>query len=130
MVWGAVAESDSLALSGSYQDVQDSAADMIVQLNPGEIAHVQFEYTPDQTSPTEHCEVHILSSPDGSNYDSVPYDSLTLSFTPDPNLGSTVVRGVRQFKIEAALVDTDGTAGGDDTGATLVVRVVKNGVNL
>ena len=129
MAWGAVVESDSLSLTGSYQDVQDSAADMIVQLNPGEIAHVQFEYNPG-AGPTEHCEVHVLSSPDGTNYDSVPYDAFTLSFTPDPNLASLTVRGIRQFKIEAALVDTDGSAGGDDSGSTLIVRVIKNGVNL
>lgn len=129
MAWGSVTTSDTLALTGSYQDVQESAADMVVQLNPGEVAHVQLHYDPEAT-PSENCEVHVLTSPDGTNYDTSAYDAISLGFSPDPTIATLVVRNVRQFKLEAALVDTDGTAGGDDTGSTLVVRVIKNGVSL
>lgn len=130
MAWGSVTTSDALTLSGSYQDVQESAADMEISLNPGETAHIQFEFNP-QGSPTEWCEWTILTSPDGgTTYDTIPFDAGVIDDDTDPNIQTALIRDVHTFKIQAKLIDTDGTAGGDDTSSTLTVRVRKNGITL
>lgn len=130
MAWGSVTTSDELTLSGTFADVQKDAADMVISLNPGESAHVQIEFDPEAT-PTEFLEWHILSSPDGgTTWDTAPYDAGTLGYSVDPARISTVVRDIHTFKIEAAVIDTDGTAGGDDVASTCTVLVRKNGISL
>lgn len=130
MAWGAVSTSDTLNLSSSYQDVLLSATVMRIDLNPGEVAHVQVRYNPQDASPTENCRLKVLATPDeGSTYDTSTYDIVELGFANDPENLSFIVRNIRSFKMQAALFDTDGTAGGDDT-ASVVVAVTKNGVSL
>lgn len=129
MAWGSVTTSSALTLTGSLQTVQESGADMEIELNPGETAHVQFDFNP-QGTPTEVCEWQIQATPDGTNYDTLPFDAGAIDKDTDPNLQSVIVRDVWGFRVQARLLDTDGTAGGDDTTSTLTVRVIKNGVNV
>ena len=123
--------STTLALTGTFQIVQRSAADWELDLDPFEEAHIQFEFNP-QTTPTELCQIDIQSSPDdigGSPvFDDVAFAPIILPNSPDPVNRSIVLRGPRSFRFSAALIDTDGTVGGDDTG-DLVVRVARNNVN-
>ena len=63
MAWRAQINSTQLALTGSFQTVQESAADMELELDPFEEAHIQLEFNP-QASPTELCEVIILTAPE------------------------------------------------------------------
>lgn len=114
--------SDALALTGTFQTVQRGGADMEVEMRPGGVAHVLISYDPEST-PGEFLEWHILTSPDGTNWDTVPWDAGTLGNTPDPGNISSYVYGPRFFKVEAALIDTDGTPGGDDVGSTLTVYI-------
>lgn len=129
MAWGAVTTSDALTLSGSYQIVQESAANMVINPSPGETMHVQLDFNP-QTTPTEWCEFILETSPDETNWDVVAFDAGVLNDDTDPNLMSFLIRDVFAFRIKAKLIDTDGTAGGDDTGSTLTVRVRGNGISL
>ena len=130
MAWATLTTSDALTLSSSYQTVQESAADMEVSLNPGETAHLQLKFDP-QATPTEWCEWAILASADGgTTYDTIPFDAGVIDDDTDPNIVTTLLRDVHTFKIQAKLIDTDGTAGGDDTASTLTVLVRKNGIDL
>jgi len=130
MAWSSVTTSDALTLTGSFQTVQASAADMEISLTPGEAAHVQLDFNP-QGSPTEWVEWQVLASPDGgTTYDVVAFDAGVLVYDDDPNILSTIIRDIFQFKVQAKLIDTDGTAGGDDTTSTLTVRVRTNGIDL
>jgi hypothetical protein len=54
MAWGSVTTSAHMNLSGTFQTVQASAVDLKVELNPGERAHVQLAYEPQDSTPTEH----------------------------------------------------------------------------
>lgn len=132
MAWGSVGTSDSLNLSSSFQTVQESASDLSISLNPGESAHVQLDYNPQDASPTENCLAVISASPDGgSNFDSdehALYAEVLLN-SEDPARRSLIVSGVHTFRIRAKLIDADGSDGGDDT-ATLTVRYRKNGISL
>lgn len=123
--WGSVSVSTALTLTGSYATIQQSAADMVVQLAANEQAMVTFDFDP-QGSPTEFCRAVVLASPDdGTHYDTPesPYAALALTHTDDPSIGTVVVAGVEQFKMQGTLFDTDGTAGGTDTTSTLTAHV-------
>lgn len=131
MAWQAVQTATQLALTGSLQTVQESAADIIIALDPYEIAHVQLNYTAEAT-PTEDCLVNILASTaDGAtNPDDVPFMSVVIPFVASTAQRKSIsITGLRSFTIEAALLDTDGSAGGDDVGSTLDVTIRSNGVN-
>jgi len=121
MAWASVETSDALTLSGSYQTVQKSTADWVQNLNPGESCVVTLKFDP-QTTPTENVLVGFYSSPDdGTTYDSddSPFMAVLLENGSDPNTRSLTVRGMEQFRLRAKLLNTDGTAGGTDTGSTL-----------
>ena len=128
MSWGSVTTSDTLNLTGSFQDFLVSSVTYEATLNPGERAHVQLAYDP-QASPTEHLEWAIFATPDGASYDATPLHVGSVDKDLDPNAISLIVEGVFGFKVAGRLVDPDGTDGGDDT-ASAVLRVRKDGVNL
>jgi hypothetical protein len=129
MSWGSVTTSDTLNLTGSFQDFEVSSVTYAETLNPGERAHVQLEYDP-QASPTEHLEWALYATPDGTSYDATPLHVGSVDKDlADPNAISLIVEGVYGFKVAGRLVDPDGTDGGDDT-ASAVLRVRKDGVNL
>ena len=126
MAWGSVSTSGALDLSGTMQDFDLGN----ITLNPGETAHVQISYNP-QGTPTEFLEWQLLASPDdGTTYDVTVYDGGTLNNDVDPRQVSVLVSGIRSFKVQARLIDTDGTDGGDDTDAEATLRVRLNGVSL
>lgn len=56
MSWSVTVTTDTLSLSGSFQDFEVSSSLYEATLNPGEQAHVQIEYNPQDSSPTEHLE--------------------------------------------------------------------------
>lgn len=129
MAWGSTTTSDSLSLGASMATFQASSVDLEVTLNPGERAHVQIDYDP-QATPTEHCEWRVLATVDGTNYDDTAFLAGSIDKdASDPNALSFVVEGVYGFKLQARLIDTDGTDGGDDT-ATATAYVRKDGVSL
>ena len=129
MSWGSLTTSDTLNLTGSFQDFAVSSVPYEATLNPGERVHVQLEYDP-QASPTEHLEWAIYATPDGASYDTTPLHVGSVDKDlADPNAISLIVEGVFGFKVAARLVDPDGTDGGDDT-ASAVLRVRRDGVNL
>lgn len=131
MAWGSLESSSQLSLSGSWQTVQRSAADWEVTLNPGELAVVTLEYNP-QATPTEYLHVIISRTADGTLYesDNVAPIRYVIQNDDDPGVLEVEVAGCYGFKIRAALFDTDGTAGGDDTGSTLDVDIRKDGVSI
>lgn len=131
MAWGTLLSSTQLSLSGSWQTVQRSAADWEITLNPGELAQVVLDYNP-QATPTEYCHVLISRTADGTVYetDNVGHMLYVIQNDDDPGILSIEVTGVYGFKIRAALFDTDGTVGGDDTGSTLDVDVRVDGVSV
>ena len=130
MAWGSVTTSSALTLSGSFQTVQLSGSDMEIALEPGESAQVQLDFNP-QGTPTEWLEWRILASPDGgTTYDTLAFDAGVVDDDTDPNIISTIIRDIHTFKVQGKLIDTDGTAGGDDTTSALTVRVRKNGISL
>lgn len=131
MAWGSLESSTQLALSGSWQTVQRSAADWEVTLNPGELAQVVLDYNP-QATPTEYLHVIISRTADGALYESddVAPMRYVIRNDDDPGVLTIQVAGCYGFKVMAALFDTDGTAGGDDTGSTLDVDIRKDGVSV
>ena len=136
MAWSLATTSDILTLTGSYQTVQRSGADMVITLNPGETANIMLEFSP-QAPPTENCDVAILTSGDGTKFD-VPSEVTRhiLSFQDrDGNTLTSVVRnvevaGVQMIKIQARVRDTDDTIGGTDTSSTLVASYTTDGVSI
>lgn len=132
MAWGTLLSSTQLALTGSYQTVQRSAADWELTLNPVELAQVVLDYNPEAT-PTENCDIIISRTADGTVYES---DGEALRYimsysnaeSDDPAIRSIELVGVYGFKVRARLRDTDDTAGGDDSGSTLDVDVRLDGV--
>lgn len=131
MAWGTLLSSTQFALSGSWATVQKDAADWEVTLNPGELAQVVLDYNP-QATPTEYCHVVISRTADGTLYetDNVAPMHYIIRNTDDPGVLAIPVHGCYGFKIRAALFDTDGTAGGTDTGSTLDVDVRLDGVSI
>ncbi len=133
MAWASLITSTTLALTGSLQTVQLSAADMELELLSFEEAHIQFDFNP-QGTPTEYCEVLIQTAPQdiaGSptfDTDNVSFQRIVIENSVDPGLKSIVLRGIRTFRFRAQLIDTDGTAGGTDTG-DLTVRIRRNAVD-
>lgn len=134
MAWGTLLESTQLALTGTYQTVQRSAADWELTLNPGELAQVVLDYNPEAT-PTENLDVIISRSADGTKYES---DGEALRYimsyanaeSDDPAIRSIELTGIYGFKVRARLRDTDDTVGGDDSGSTLDVDVRLDGVSV
>lgn len=130
MSWSNLVTSDTLALNGTFATAQVSSSDYEETLEPGETAQVTVSYDPQNSSPTEHCAWQILASPDGTVYDTVPFDGGVIDKdAADPGIQSTTVTGVYGFIVQARLIDTDGTDGGTDTaGATVYIR--KNGISV
>lgn len=124
LVWQDTVESDALALTGSFQTVQLDGEDMVIELDPRGLAHVlvRFDF---EASPSEFHEWRLLSSPDGTNWDTLPWFTSTVGNAGGLWNRSFFVEGIRYFKIVSALMDTDGTPGGDDVGTTLTVFVRK-----
>lgn len=129
MAWGSVASSDSLTLTGSLVTVKKDSSDWSVSLNPRELAHIQCQFNP-QTTPTEDCKVVVQTSPDGgTTWDTEPFFELVIDNGTDPNNVSFTLLGVKTFRFQATVLDTDGTAGGDDTSSALVIDVILDGVD-
>jgi hypothetical protein len=129
MSWQSVQTSSALTLTGSFQTIQQSAADMVTQLSPGEEAVVQLDFNP-QASPTDDCEFKVLTSPDdGTTWDVVPFIGGSISFASDPNVASFIVRGCERFKIQARVIKPSGAASADTT-SSVTARIRKNGVSI
>ena len=129
MAWAAVQTSTALVLTGTFQTIQQSAADMVTQLNPGEEAVVQLDFNP-EASPTDDCEFRVLTSPDdGTTWDTVAYIGGSISYTTDPNIATFVVRGVERFKVQARVIAPTGAASADTT-SEVTARIRRNGVDL
>lgn len=134
MAFRTLVTSDALTLTGSLAVVQESAADMELELSSFEEAHVQFSFNP-QTTPTEYCEVHVQTAPEdvaGSpvwDTDNTPFQRVVLVNDVDPTLKSIILRGPRSVRFKAQVIDTDGTAGGDDTTSALTIKVRRNNVD-
>jgi len=134
MAWGTLLNSTQLALTGSYQTVQRSAADWEITLNPGELAQIVFDYNPEAT-PTENCDIVIERTADGTLYESDgeairEIIEFSNSESDDPAVRSVEITGVYGFKVRARLRDTDDTVGGDDSGSTLDVDVRLDGISI
>lgn len=131
MAWQGLVTSTALTLSGSLQTVQLAAADMEHELKSLEEAHIQF-LVDFQTTPTEDVEIRIMTAPEdlaSAVFDTEPYQTIVIRQGNDPARQSVVLRGVRAFRFDAQVIDPDGTAGGDDTSSTLVVKHRRNNVD-
>ena len=124
LAWDDTVESDALALIGTFETVQLDGEDMVIELDPRGLAHVllRFDF---EASPSEFHEWRLLTSPDNVNWDTMPFITSTVGNTGGLWNRAFFVEGVRYFKIIAALMDTDGTPGGDDVGTTLTAYVRK-----
>lgn len=136
MAWGTLESSTQLALTGTYQTVQNpgDTGDWELTLNPGELATIMFDYNPEAT-PSENCDIIICATADGTLYESdgeaqreiIEFDN---SENDDPAARGRTIAGEYGFIIRARLRDTDDTAGGDDIGSTLDVDIRKDGVSI
>ena len=133
MAWGTKGTSTALTLTGTYQTVQESAADLEITLNPGEGCSVIFDVD-FETTPTEDCDVIIVKSPDGTEYESDGEAERHIievanRESDDPAERHVWITDCHTFKIDARVRDTDDTAGGDDTASTLTVHYRLNGIS-
>lgn len=121
--WGTAVSSTALTLTGSYATVQHAAADLEIEVEPNEVLHALFDFDP-QAAATEDGQVEIQASPDASNWDTDDNGimAFTMSKDDDPSKRSVSLFGHRYYRFRAKVVDTDGTAGGDDTTSTLTVH--------
>lgn len=133
MAWGTKTASTALTLTGSYQTVQESAADMEIALNPGEgcavIIDVDF-----QATPTEDADVLIQKSVDGTEYETDGEAerhivSVSNREVDDPAERFVWVTDCHTFRVRGRVRDTDDTAGGDDTTSTLTIHYRVNGIS-
>lgn len=134
MTWGTKGTSSALTLTGTYQTVQESAADLEISLNPGESCQVILDVD-FQVTPTEDADILIVRSVDGTEYESDGEAerhiiSAANRETDDPAERSIFVTDCHTFKIRSRVRDTDDTAGGNDTTTTLTVHYRKNGINV
>lgn len=134
MAWGTKGTSTALTLTGSYQTVQESAADLEITLNPGELCQLILDVD-FQTTPTENADILIQKSVDGTEWESDgEADRYIIEAanreTDDPAERSISVAGVYAIRFRARVRDTDDTAGGTDTTSTLTVHYRNDGVNV
>ncbi len=134
MSWGSTTASTALTLTGSYQTVQESAADLTLALNPGESASLMLD-ADFQGTPTEDVDILIVKSPDGTEWESDgEAERLIISVanreTDDPAERHVLVSGCHTFKIRARVRDTDDSAGGTDTTSTLTVHHAVDGISI
>jgi hypothetical protein len=134
MAWGSLLSSTQLTLDENYDTVLRSAADWEIELNPGEIAQVIFDFNPEAT-PSENCDIIIPLTADGTLYESDGEAQRQIiefsnSESDDPAVRSVTIAGVWGFKIRARVRDPDDTAGTDDTASTLDVDIRIDGVSI
>ena len=120
--------------AGVWDVVQRSAADWEIDLEPNEICAVTLMFKPEAT-PTEFCKVACCPSADGGTDFDAPESSpfqVSLDYQDSegnvysssrPNTRTIIVEGVPVFRIEAAIFDSDGTGGTDDTASALDVDI-------
>lgn len=114
--WASAGTSTGLTLTNSYQDVQESAADLEITLDPNQFVELQIEVN-FQASPTDDGEWQILSSPDGgTTYDTDPIDSGQIDNGTDPARQTTRIFGVHTIKIQGR------QTGATDTTNSMTVR--------
>lgn len=133
MAWATKGTSTALTLTGSYQTVQESAVDLEISLNPGEGAIVIFDVD-FQTTPTEDCDLLIVKSVDGTEYETDGEAKRHIievanRESDDPAERSAWVTDCHTFEIRARVRNTDDTAGGTDTSSTLTVHYRLNGIS-
>jgi hypothetical protein len=92
-------------------------------LNPGELAHVTVDVDFPST-PTDHGDVSVYGTVDGTNWDDVPFIAVRVLNTIDPCQVTFIVEGVYQFRVG---VKRSGTT---DTLTSANMRYRKNGINL
>lgn len=136
MAWNTAVSGSQLTLTGTYVTVKDSGGvnDLVITLSPGETADVSLKFTP-QTTPTENCDVVIIKSGDGVEFESpgeaqreiIEYSNREADAVP---IRLVQVYGVQKFKIMARVRNTDDTAGGTDTASKLDVTVTTDGINI
>lgn len=134
MAWGTKGTSTALTLGASYSTVQESAADLEISLNPGEICQVILDVD-FQGTPTENADIIISKSVDGTEYESDGEAQREIILaanreTDDPAERSLTIMGCHTFRIRGRVRDTDDTAGGTDTSTTLTVHYRKDGVSI
>lgn len=131
MAWDTYENGTQLALTGSYQVVQRSAADWVSSLNPGELAQVMLTFTAEST-PSENCDIVIEMSGNATLFESDgEAQREIIEFTASTAISRSItIVGVNSFRVLARLrTPTDG-AGGADTGSVLDVAIRKDGVSI
>lgn len=134
--WGTpVTALNQVALVGAaWTPVQSDIAgspleNHVITLDYNQECYIELTYTPDTTTPTDHCVVAATGSADGGTTYEDPEMAahrVTLPFedsTGDDYVTVTkmlLVTGVHKFILQARIFNPDGTDG-TDTGATLDV---------
>lgn len=122
MAWVALSTSSALTLTSAWQTIQQSSADMVVGLNPRELAQVMVEVV-FQSSPTDDAEYQVLSSPDdGTTWDTMPILAGAIS-NPGTVRVTFELLGVESFKVQMK------QTGATDTTNAGKVYVRKDGVS-
>lgn len=131
MAWGTYESATQLALTGSYQTVQRSAADWEITLNPGELAQIMLKYTAEAT-PSENCDIVIELSGNSTLFESDgEAQREIIEFTASTAITRSIsIVGVNSFRIRARLRTPSDGAGGADVGSVLDVDIIKDGVNI
>lgn len=127
--------STALDLDENYDTVQESGADLVLKLVPGETAEVILDFDVDDTSPSENCDVRILKGIElaaGTEWETDEEASrYILDFSVDPAGRCVTIAGgsvMTSFKFRARVRDTDDTAGTDDADSTLTIHYVTSGL--
>jgi len=133
-LWTARQESFNNPLTSSFTDISETATvngAWEIELQPGESTALVIEFKP-KLSATENCQFAILrgtKDDTGNVYDSIDHvDIFEMNF--DQSLTKFLyVSGCSIFKIQARLVDIDGSAGFDDVNdSTIKVYIQKDGI--
>lgn len=126
--WGTIVNGTQLTLTSAYQTVQESSVDWELTLDPGDIAQITFEFTP-EADPEENCDIIVPVTADGTLYESEgEAQRYILEYAnpegDDPVVRSITISGVYGFKIRARQRDTDDSPGTNDTTNALDVDVL------
>lgn len=107
MAWGSAVSATQLTSITSQQFFSFTGSTQVT-LNPGESAHVVVDFNPPST-PTDHLNVRVYGSLDGTNYDDTPYIALQIDKGTDPNQASFIVSGLYSFRIGVSRSGTTDT---------------------
>jgi hypothetical protein len=100
MPWGSAVTATQLTSITTEQFFSYGGSTQVT-LNPGESAHITIDCN-FPGSPTDHLNVKVYGSLDGTNYDDTAFISFQIDKGTDPNQVSFLVYGLYSFRVGVA----------------------------